>query len=112
MNESDDFEKMLARQLRGASPYIPDDGFTDSVTAGLLVSKPRRFKSPFLVLYALIAVVACVLIAQMPMLDIAHNVMAWVYQVDVASLVTGAVLYATALCVGAVLWAAKMLDII
>lgn len=113
MNEHDDFEKMLARQLQGASPYIDDDGFTDSVTAGLVPTKTRRVKSPLvLVIYTLTAIFACVLVALLPILDMAHNLMAWVYQVDVASLVTGAVLYAGALFVGAIVWAAKMLDII
>lgn len=114
MKKHDDFEHMLAQQLRGATPYLDDDGFTEGVLAQLeSAPKRKRVRSPLaLFFYVLTGVFACFFIMELPFLQIIHEAMAAGYALDLRTILTGTAVYVGAVCLGVLIWVGKIFEVL
>lgn len=121
MRQDDSLEKRLKKQLQGASSYIADDGFTDSVMTELRATqgKAKLKKSPtpqLWCVYLLVGMGAMLftgyLASMLSIPDVAHSVTAWVMTLDLVSIVTGAAVYAGAVVLLGAYYAARVLDLI
>lgn len=90
MNEKS-FDELLARHLQANTPYIDDDGFT----AGLMgqLPAPKRVK-PWLemvITWLPVSLISLLVLLQLPWRPLAQPVYAWVLTMNMASLLSLAV---------------------
>lgn len=108
MNKTNDFDQLLAQNLRKAQPYIPDDGFSAVVTRQL--AKQRQRERWFVGLPAM--VITLLIVAQLPVASLTRQVWYWAANVDITSLIAmGAMGVFIALC-GCAIWLAREMKLI
>lgn len=111
MNQQDNFEEFLSRQLRANQPYLADDGFTEHVMAALPGSKPSKSWWQRPITIVLVLLVSLAIISQGSLLESVIQLWYWLFAADPLTLLkTGAVISVGTLLVG-LGWLARETDL-
>lgn len=112
MNQQDNFEKFLSRELKARQPYLADEGFTDLVMHALPKSKfSGRLRARWIVGIA-VALVGIVVLGQPPLLETVLRLWQWFFTAELISLlkvggaVSGGILL---MCFG---WLAREMNLV
>lgn len=74
----DDFERLLRRQLQAQQDYLPDDGFSAQVMAALPAASAKSRWRERLLIGVPVLLISLLVLSQLPWLDMAYIVRAWV----------------------------------
>ena len=85
MNDTDDFDQLLARQLKNSQPYIADDGFCAKVLAELPASRISRTKERC-VIGTTVLLIALLVGVQLSVMETVSQLWQWVYTADLMTL--------------------------
>lgn len=106
---ADEFERQLAQNLRNASPYIPDDGFTQALMLKLpQAKKAYRPSAPVLVMSGLVAL----LIFLLGLSTFIAPVIQWFSQMNLAAVIHLGLWMLAMMVAGVLGWLGRRLELL
>jgi hypothetical protein len=103
MKYDDEFDKFLTQNLSAEQNYIDDDGFSLNVIARLPQQKTSMLREQ-LIVWGTALIIASIVLMQFPWRLVLQNIYAWIYTLNLISLIQIGVILLVSTMVLPLLW--------
>lgn len=90
------FDELLARQLQANTPYLDDNGFTAQLMQRLPAPKPIARWLEVIITWLPVSLISLLVLAQFPWRTLVQPAYAWILTMDMASLISVALVLSVA----------------